>query len=426
MRLFLAFILFATSLFAAKLHFDLYKLENDQTSPVLLIIGGIHGNEPGSYFAPGLFVKHYKITKGNVWVVPNLNRDSIIKFERGIYGDMNRKFAYIAPNDQDAQIVDDVKKLITDKRVAIVLNLHDGHGFYRPKFVNSNMNPAAWGQATIIDQKKLDGVKYGELDEIAKKVTSKTSVITVDENHEFNVKNTETKEKDKDMRQSLTFYAINSGKPAFGIETSKNIDNLSIKVTYQLKAFEEFMNIMGIEFKRDFELNQQTVDRLINERGSVKIANIIDLPLDNIKAKIEHIPFSGNFSYVATNPNITMYKDGNAIGIYNGFKKLTVLTLDNTPIDDSLKEITAIVDGKELKVKIGSVINVNKDILFKSNSGTRLNLIGFSANKPDESDIKVELKSFDKKYSIDTTNKIYRAEFYKGKAFCGAILIKFQ
>ncbi|MEY4505370.1 MAG: hypothetical protein RL154_1670 [Pseudomonadota bacterium] len=426
MRIFFAICALISFSFAAKTHYDLYKLETNQSAPVLLIIGGIHGNEPGSYFAPSLFISHYKITKGAVWVVPNLNRDSIIKFERGIYGDMNRKFSVIAPNDPDLTVINDIKKVITDKRVAIVLNLHDGHGFYRPKFINDKMNPSAWGQATIIDQKKLDGVKYGELAEIASKVTTKTSVITTNEIHEFNVKNTETKEKDEQMRQSLTFFAINNSKPAFGVETSKNIDSLSTKTTYQLKAFEEFMIIAGIEFKRDFELNQQTVEKLIAERGTLKLSDKFEIPLNDIRAKIEHIPYDGKFQYSSNNPNVTLLKDGNVIGVYNGFKKITILTLDNTPYDSSLKESVAVVDAKETKAQLGSLISVQKDILFKANSGYRLNMIGFNGSNIDESDIKVSLKDFDKKYSLDSAGKIYRAEFYKDKAFCGAIIIKFQ
>jgi hypothetical protein len=423
------FIVFVCALlslsFGAKLHYDIYKLQTSQTSPVLLIIGGIHGNEPGSYFAPSLFLRHYKITKGAVWIVPNLNRDSIIAFERGIYGDMNRKFAAIKPDDPDYQIVGDIKKLITDKRVAIVLNLHDGHGFYRQKFVNDVMNPGAWGQAAIIDQTKLDSAQYGDLSEIAKRVTTKTSILAVDKNHEFNVKNTETKEKDEQMRQSLTYFAISNKKPAFGVETSKNIDSLSLKTTYHLKALEEFMNIMGIEFQRDFELNPQTVEKLIADRGNIVLWSKIELPLSDIRPKLEHIPFDGNSSFTTNNPNISLLKDGKSATLFNGFRKISTLPLDNMKFDNSLKEVDAVVDAKDTKVKMGTVVDVGKDILFKQNPNVRLNLIGHSSNKSDESNIKVDLQDFDKRYSIDLDGKIFRAEFYKDKAFCGAIMIRF-
>ncbi|MDD3466398.1 MAG: M99 family carboxypeptidase catalytic domain-containing protein, partial [Campylobacterales bacterium] len=246
----------AVSLSAANLHFTLHKLESGK-GDTLLIIGGIHGNEPGGYFAPMLFLSHYKITEGNVWVVPNLNFDSLIQNQRGIYGDMNRKFSVIKNDDKDKQIVEDIKKIMLEPSVSLILNLHDGHGFYRPVAKNDLFNPKAWGQAFIIDQQALGGAKYGNLADIASKVTKKNNVVLQEDVHEFNVKNTETKEKDEAMRQSLTFFAIKNKKPAMAVETSKNISDVPTKVLYQLKSMEEFMQIMNIKYKRDFELNQK-------------------------------------------------------------------------------------------------------------------------------------------------------------------------
>ena len=59
--------------------FKLYKMYNTDDIPdtVVLIVGGIHGNEPGSYFAPSIFVQHYKVNKNQAWVIPALNKKSI-------------------------------------------------------------------------------------------------------------------------------------------------------------------------------------------------------------------------------------------------------------------------------------------------------------------------------------------------------------
>jgi hypothetical protein len=166
-------LLTASSVFGANLHYDLFKKEGTLSGDTLLVIGGIHGDEPGSYFAPMLLATSYTIKKGNLWVVPNLNFDSIVAYRRGIYGDMNRKFAHLDTSDPDYQTVTDVKKLITSEPVDMVLNLHDGHGYYRPQWESSIFNPSAWGQASIIDQKSVPGLKYGELDKIAQSVSKK-------------------------------------------------------------------------------------------------------------------------------------------------------------------------------------------------------------------------------------------------------------
>lgn len=418
----------ALSLSAANLHFSLHKMESGK-GDTLLIIGGIHGNEPGSYFAPALFINHYKIIDGNVWVVPNLNFDSIIQNQRGVYGDMNRKFAVIKNDDKDKQIVADIKKLILEPKVDLTLNLHDGHGFYRKEHRDNLFNPKAWGQAFIIDQQALAGIKYGKLDEIASKVAQKNRVVLQEDVHEFNVKNTETKEKDEAMRQSLTYYAITNKKPAFAVETSKNISDLSTKVLYQLKSFEEFMQIMGIKYKRDFELNQKEVARLLKDYGEIEIPPLkIKLPLSDLKPQIAYFPIDAKgVVYKSQNPLVAAVKTKNGYEIYNGNIKVTTLSTQTYTFDDSLKEVEAVLDSKSQKIAIGSYLKVKNSFKITVPNGYRLNIIGFSKKGVEnESDIEVTKNAFDKNYSLDKSTKLYRAEIYKDKNFCGMIVVNFE
>ncbi len=90
--------------------FDFIK-KGIQDNNTLLIVGGIQGDEPGAFMAASLIATHYKITKGSVWIVPNLNFYSIIKRSRGPFGDMNRKFAALSPNDPDYNSIQRIKKI---------------------------------------------------------------------------------------------------------------------------------------------------------------------------------------------------------------------------------------------------------------------------------------------------------------------------
>ncbi len=428
LRKFFAFILIALSLNAANLHFSLHKMESGK-GDTLFIIGGIHGNEPGGYFAPALFINHYKIISGNVWVVPNLNFDSIIQNERGVYGDMNRKFAVIKDDDKDKQIVADIKKLMLEPKVDLILNLHDGHGFYRPQPKNDLFNPKAWGQAFIIDQEALAGTKYGNLGEIASKISKKNNVVLQEDVHEFNVKNTETKDKDEAMRQSLTYFAIKNKKPALALETSKNIADLPTKVLYQLKSFEEFMQIMGIKYQRDFELNQKEVARLLQDYGEIEIPPLkIKLPLSDLKPQIKYFPIDAKgVVYKSQNPLVAVIKSQNGYDIHCGNIKVATLVTQTYTFDDSLKEVEAEADGKTCKTAIGSYLKAKNSFKIKAPAGYRLNIIGFSKKEVEnESGIEVAKTAFDKNYSLDKSGKLYRAEIYKGKNFCGMIVIKFE
>lgn len=423
------FNLLISFVFGAKLHFDTYKFHNG-SGETLLVLGGIHGDEPGGYFAPSVLITNYRIKKGNLWVAPNLNFDSIIQDQRGIYGDMNRKFSITNTKDEDFQIIKDIKSLILSKEINLVLNLHDGHGFYRKTWENSIFNPTAWGQAFIIDQKDMNkSVKFKELDSIANKVSQNLNNSKLAENHHsFGVKNTETKEKDEQMRLSLTYFAITNSKPAFAIETSKNIPNLTYKVQYQLRAIEEFMKVMGIEFERDFDLNNyNALEKIIYDYKYVTINNNIILPLNDLRDNLFYFPLNSHNKFDFAHPLGThsVQNDGK-VNLHIGNNITTKLEAQNFKLDTSLKSVKMEVDGKAIDAKLPSIVDVKNTFKIVLPDEYRVNIIGFSKqNVQNESNIEINKKDFMNKYSIDNSGKYYRVEIYKNGNFCGMILVKF-
>jgi len=135
------------------MHFTLYQHGDD--SPAVLVIGGIQGDEPGGFSAATLLATHYTITRGAVWIVPNLNFPSIVRNTRGLHGDMNRKFLRLDKNDPEYSTVSRIQELIRHPNVKLVLNLHDGSGFFRPQYEDALRNPKRWGQCVIIDQSTI-------------------------------------------------------------------------------------------------------------------------------------------------------------------------------------------------------------------------------------------------------------------------------
>lgn len=422
-------LLLSTYAFSANLHYSLIKKESGKEGSTLLVIGGIHGDEPGGYFAPMLLAKHYKIESGNVWIVPNLNFDSIVQNKRGIYGDMNRKFAKIDNKDKDFEVVADIKKLILTPKVDLSLNLHDGQGFYREKNINKDFNPRAWGQATIIDQQNISSAKYGNLAEIAKKVNGETNIALIEDVHEFNVKNTNTKTQDKAMQQSLTFFSIQNNKPAFAIETSKNITDLSHKVFYQLKTIEEFMKLMNIKYSRPFDLSQNTIKKLLDDDGILEIPPTkITLDLSTLKPYIKFFPMEKDkLVYKSNNPLVAVIKEKDEYKIMNGNILVSKLKPDYAELDHSLHEVSLSLDGKKTSVKMGAMINAKSSFQIDPINGYRINAIGYSkAGVVSEGGIKIEAKDIVKSYAIDKAETTYMVQFYKDKKFCGMITIKFD
>ena len=428
MRLFLILIIFFGSLHA--LDFNLVKKGESENNNTLLVIGGIHGNEPGGYFSADILALHYKITSGTLWVVPNLNAKSIQADKRGVYGDMNRKFANIDPNDPDVEIISQIKQLILDKNVSLIINLHDGHGFYREKNEGTIFNPHSWGQTCVIDQCNLtNNTSFYNMDKIAHEVKKNLNQKLIEEQHIFNVKNTNTKFDDEEMTHSLTYFAVTHNKPAFAIETSKSLSALSQKIYYQLSAIEKFMDIMDIKYERDFELNQNEIEKLINDNGNVTINANISFNLNNIKKNLSFIPIqsSGN-KFVFSNLIGSMKPNGSSFDLYIGNKKVTTIHgHEYNQCQNSDTNISIIADGKSNNLKFASDIFVNDDFLIQKTKGLRVNVIGYADRvHKDESDLKIDYESLDKSYALDSLKKSYRVEFYDKNAFCGMIVVNFR
>ena len=410
---------------------QLIKKENSDSNTTLLVIAGIHGDEPGGYFAASILATQYDVTSKNLWIVPNLNKKSIQENKRGIHGDMNRKFAALKKNDKDADTIDKIKKIILTEKVSLVLNLHDGHGFYRKENNGKIFNPNAWGQTCVIDQCNLlnQNQPFGNLNSIAIDVRDRMNKKLLKEHHSFNVKNTKTKFDDEAMQLSLTYFAVTNNKPAFAIESSKNLSSLSQKVFYQLLAIEEFMNIMGISFKRKFELTEKNLSKIIKNYGNLRINGNISLNLTNIKKSLSFIPIrlNGNV-FEFSNPlgSISRYKG--SIVAYIGNKEIVTLKPQYFKVAESCAEkFDVIIDGKLLSLDKPSDIFVNDDFNIVEDNNYRVNVIGYKSEKHrSESGISIKLKDLDRRFSIDESEKVYRVEFYKNNEFCFMSKVHFK
>ncbi len=427
MKLLVFFFLYLSLIYGGDI--QLIKKENPDSNTTLLVIGGIHGDEPGGYFAASILASHYNITSKNIWIVPNLNQQSIQADERGVNGDMNRKFSIIEKNDKDTQTIQEIKKIITAKNVSLVLNLHDGHGFYRVENNGKIFNPNAWGQTCVIDQYELNQNQlFGNLNDIALKVKDNLNKKLLQEHHNFNVKNTKTQFEDETMQLSLTYYAVTNNKPAFAIESSKNLSSLSEKVFYQLLAIEEFMNIMQISFKRDFELTIDTLENVIENYGDLQINGNISLNLNGIKKSLSYIPIkSVNNVFKFSHPLGSMRKEDDAYIVYIGNKRITKLSPQYFKnVQGCPKKFDATIDGKITSLDMTSDFFVNDDFVISENRDFRVNIIGLKSTAKDESGLRVTRNQLDEKFSVDEANAIYRVEFYKNDEFCSMAMVHFN
>jgi len=408
--------------------FDIYRLKGDTEGPTLLIFGGIHGNEPGGYFAASILAKHYSVRTGNLWVIPNTHKESIMRYRRSINGDLNRKFSKISANDPDLPIIKEVKALITDPQVDIILNLHDGHGFFRQQYQNTIFNPGAWGQTCVIDQLKLDSNNsYNDLGCIAEKVSKKLNQHLLQNHHSFNVRNTQTKKKKNEMQHSLTYFAINNNKAAFAIETSKELKTTVQKVYYQLRAIEAFMQIMGIDYQRDFELNSENIQKITENNGNIVINGNISLNLADLRKNLSFIPLQSKQNVLTFSHPLGGAREANGfIDLYIGHNRISRLSKTHFPIEKCEGPFEAIVDGERKSIDLPSEVKIVSDIVFNAPKGYRLNVIGFTDPRyKNELGMKIAESSILKRFSLDREKTRFRAEFYKQDAFCGMVILNY-
>lgn len=420
-------VLLTSTLFSNNnFNFDLIKKGQDNNN-TLLIIGGIQGDEPGGFISASLLSTHYEITKGSVWIVPNLNFYSIIKRSRGPYGDMNRKFATLSKKDPEYETIQRIKGYIKDDRVKLIVNLHDGSGYYRPKYIDNLHSPRRWGQCSIIDQTKINIPRYGNLKKISDEVVEYVNQNLLSEEHKYHVHNTRTMEGDKEMEKTLTYFAINNGKAAFGNEASKSLATHK-RVYYHLLALEQYMNVMGIEYRRKFTMNSRGVYAAINNDIYISLYDDkIKLPLNEIRGFLKYFPIKKGqvVDFKASNPLMMIVKKGNIYTIHYGNRRLSNLKADYQDYEDISSKVGFLIDGKHRDVEFGEMINVSKNFLVKNDKNFRVNVIGYTNKKKLETDVNIHQNQIAKKFSIDKRGAIYRIEYYSKDKFAGMVLVKF-
>ncbi len=412
-------------------HFDfrLYKKEAANTGPTILIIGGIQGDEPGSFNAAALLATEYTISRGNLWVVPNLNFESIIKRSRGVYGDLNRKFSRLDRNDPEYELIQKIKAIIQDKQIDMVLNLHDGSGFYRKKYIDKLHSPQRWGQSIIIDQEKIKTRHYGDLMALAKQVRETVNTEINDEGAHYHIRNTRTREGNVEMEKTLTYFSIQNQKPAFGLEVSKEYPTHE-RVYYHLLLVESFMRKLGIKFKRSFALQKAAVKDRIDNHVNLSINDgKIYLDVAHARRRLTYVPLkkSSPVNLDPGSPLMAIINDHNGYRVRYGNRHVTYLQPQYFDYDSSLKKVSIEVDGQTKMIALGSIVKIRNTLLVDPLPGYRANIIGFKkAGLKNEVGVLIRRGDISSRFSVDRSARLFRLEFYKDNKYCGMLLLSFN
>lgn len=429
----------------------IYRINGRSDGNTMLIIGGIQGDEPGGFLSADLY-SDLALEKGNLIVVPRANLKSVILFNRGVDGDMNRLFKGDKGGDISGKVVEKLEGLINESD--ILLNLHDGWGFHRPTYVDKARNPNRFGQSIIIDADtficrdnaslKLGDMAKRVLEEVNAKIENKDLHL-----HLFDTKTGDANSVFKDMRKTATWYALtNVCVPAFGIEGSKSVKSIEQNVLYHNYVVNEFMKEMDIvpEQPRVMIVKPEMTEALLKINDETFHARPGDTVSVNNGDKVEVVYVESNYTRgitcdilgygslndmnkpleISGNTKIIFRKDNSKIGeiyIKSEIKAPDKIVSANVDGAQTLWVFLMKVDGKyqtvadggRLNVKNGSSIEFVKlfsDTVFDANKS--INIKGWyprdvDQNIGDDRGYKITFPDVRimKKYSVDSAGKVF-------------------
>ncbi|MGA1861512.1 hypothetical protein OWM07_01305 [Deferribacter thermophilus] len=419
-----------------------YKIYGRIPGNTMLIVGGIQGDEPGGFLSADLY-SDLRLEKGDLIVVPRANFKSIILFNRGVDGDMNRIFHKNRIETEMDKVVAIIKKLMSESD--IFLHLHDGWGFHYPKYIDSLRNPKRFGQSIITDADiyECGNGKKIDLKNIALKVLNEVNQKIGEEKyymHYFNTNTDDPKTPFSDMKKTATYFALKKYCiPAFGIEASKNLPSVEMKVLHHNYAVNAFMKLFDIipEQPKIFLPKPEFKYVVLQINGDPKIVENRKILFVPKGAMVETIHIESNYKRglscdflginglndmgvpikIEKDTTVIFRKDNEKIG--EVFLKVLGKTEDKNLVFiievNGKKE--AFLDGETLKVKRGDKIKIVK-AFYENDDGSdiAINFKGFvpknvNTNTGDDRGYLIEIDdSFLKKYSIYVDKEVYPVE----------------
>jgi hypothetical protein len=246
--------------------------------------------------------------------------------------------------------------------------------------------------------------------------------------HRYHIHNTLTALGNTEMEKTLSWFSVRNGKPAFGIEASKEF-RTEYRCYYHLNVVEAFMRRMGIEFERDFPLTPEGVLSALNSGIALTAFNDrVVLLLDDVRPTLTRIPFpEKNIRGVrGSSPLLALVQDRDEWRVAYGNRTLTRIQPEYMEFNESLETFELLLDGRRRIIAPGGVVRVAGSFQVDVPAGFRVNAIGAQKDvKGSEAGIPLCRQDFLPRFSIDKNALIYRVEIYRGKAFAGMFLVDF-
>ena len=406
---------------------NVYHIKGEKPGKTLMIIGGIQGDESGGYLTADSYVD-INIEKGSMIIVPRANVPTIVQNKRQINKDMNRRFNQPKTEIFEDQVVDILKQLM-DKS-DILLNLHEGGGYYRDTYIDATRNPMKFGQCIIADADSFYSEKHGKtiyLGDVARTVCKEVNQSIYNDYYHFHFNNHNTissSTNHAEQRNSATYHGLtNVGIPSFGIEVSKQLPNIEMKINHLSLVINAFLKHLEI-IPQIPHINHQKPDfeyLIVKVDGHSQIVEKSSVLVINKPADIEITALKGNYNrgYLL---DIEAYGTTNDINKSFFIDKDTQIIIrkdydiiDKIPIiiqseEEAYNGIVLSINNKKQTLKPGQGIKIDKNDtvkiieLLNADNTYEANFLGYANAKLTANDIGLDIIVDDKlikKFSPD-------------------------
>lgn len=122
----------------------LYIIKSGKPGPVVMVVGGVHGNETAGYKAAAQ-VKDFSIKRGTLLVLPRANTVAVSQHRRYAKGgsDLNRAFPRRSSESADTIVARAIYKAVKDYDVDWLMDMHEGYDY------STNKSNSSVGQTLI-------------------------------------------------------------------------------------------------------------------------------------------------------------------------------------------------------------------------------------------------------------------------------------
>jgi hypothetical protein len=205
----------------------LYIIDSGKPGPVVMIVGGVHGNERAGYTAAAK-VKDWNIKKGTLLVLPKANVMAVDKKVRYLskQGDLNRKFPKSSSQKGSNTLSRAIWSAVKKHKVDWLMDMHEGFDYYK------NKSTSSVGQSLIYYPK--NGTKT-----VATKIVSTLNRGISSSYKKFSLLKYPVK--GSLARAAGQYLGVNS----FIFETCDN-PSLSVRVKYQQQAAKTLLKELGM------------------------------------------------------------------------------------------------------------------------------------------------------------------------------------